>query len=717
MSSVAVPHSPRRLGRARAALRRPPSLPPSELLFGAALAVALSAIGLRAGGGLAPGPTTYIEMVLDVAGGLLGALAAVAAVGRRWWSAVTIGLFAVLAIVTAWSIVWAVEPNDAWLEANRTVAYVAVFGGGVVLVRLGGAWWTALLGALVVSSLVICTWALLTKIFPGALSADEIYARLREPYGYWNAVGLTAAMGIPPTLWLGARRSGHAGLSALAYPIMGVLILAMMLAYSRGALLAVAVGCAVWFAVVPLRLRAVAVLSIGAAGALLVTAWVFAQDTLTEDKVSLDQRTTSGHELGIAVLAMILVLLAIGLALGFAAARRAPAPHVRRRAGGVILVAVALVPVALVVALALSDKGLGGSISSGWKSLTDPNSGTTVTNDPSRLTSVGSVRARYWDESYKIFRAHPWKGVGAGGYKTARDRYRTDQLTVVHAHGYVVQTGADLGILGLAASLLLLVAWLGATARTLGWRLPLPGAVGRLLPRRGPPETQIRLAGWGPERVAMATVATIVVVFGVHSFIDWTWYVPGTVVPALLCAGWVAGRDPLAVPGTRPMVELGPALRAGVRSPWRIGLAVLLVAAGLLAAWTAWQPLRSINAGNDALAKLGEGPRSYPQALDLARTARDRNPLSLDPLFEIAVIQATSGQRDAARNTLEDAVRLQPSNPASWLRLAEFELDTNPRRALRLLGPALYLDPKSPTGAQTYLAGMRRLQAGAPSQP
>ena len=23
---------------------------------------------------------------------------------------------------------------------------------------------------------------------------DEIYARLREPYGYWNAIGLTAAL-------------------------------------------------------------------------------------------------------------------------------------------------------------------------------------------------------------------------------------------------------------------------------------------------------------------------------------------------------------------------------------------------------------------------------------------------------------------------------------------------------------------------------------------
>ena len=40
-------------------------------------------------------------------------------------------------------------------------------------------------------------YGLATKVAPGWLAEDEIYARLREPYGYWNAVGVTAAMGDP----------------------------------------------------------------------------------------------------------------------------------------------------------------------------------------------------------------------------------------------------------------------------------------------------------------------------------------------------------------------------------------------------------------------------------------------------------------------------------------------------------------------------------------
>jgi hypothetical protein len=696
LSSIAARPDAGVLARARAL-----HAPPGELLFGTALALLLALCGLRAGGGLALGPTTKVEIVLDLIAGALGGVAALAASARRWWGGVTLGCFAVLLAVTSLSITWALQPSDAWLEANRTAGYVALFASAIVLARLAGAWWNAVLGAVCAATLAISVWAILTKVFPGALAADEIYARLRQPYGYWNAVGLTATLGVPPTLWLGARRTGHAAVNALAYPIMGVLLLTVLLAYSRGSLLAVAVGCAFWFAVVPLRLRAVVVLAVGAFGALLVSAWAFSQDTLTKDNVSITQRATSGHELGIAVLAMVLLLLAIGLLVGFAIARRAPSHGTRRRAGAVILGGLALVPVLAVVALALSSKGIGGSLSSGWKSLTDPNSTTRVYNDPSRLTSVGSVRARYWDESFKVWRAHKLTGVGAGGYRTARLRFRTDQLAVAHAHGYAVQTAADLGIAGMLASIALLLAWLVAAARTLGWRVP--GLVPRAADGR-----------FGPEHVGMATLATIVLVFGVHSFIDWTWFVPGTAVIGLLAAGWVAGRGPLTEPAGEPR-DVPDQVRAGWREPIRITAASIVVLLGVLAAWTAWQPLRAAHASNDALDLAVQGPGKLAAAREKAEQARDRNPLSIDPLVDMGFIETQAKNLPAARRAFTDAVRLQPSNPATWEYLARFELaqGNNPRLALRLLGPALYLDPKSPTGAQDYLDALRAVTAQA----
>jgi cytochrome c-type biogenesis protein CcmH/NrfG len=159
-------------------------------------------------------------------------------------------------------------------------------------------------------------------------------------------------------------------------------------------------------------------------------------------------------------------------------------------------------------------------------------------------------------------------------------------------------------------------------------------------------------------------------------------------------------------------------MRAGVRSPLRAGVAALVLALGVLAAWTAWEPLGATSAGNAALLAAGPDAKSYAKARALAETARSRNPLSPDPLFELAVIENVAGHKDAAQRALTDAVRLQPSNPATWEQLSRFALDqqNDPKLALRLLGPALYLDPKSPTGARDYLDALRLVSQQAEQQ-
>jgi hypothetical protein len=350
-----------------------------------------------------------------------------------------------------------------------------------------------------------------------------------------------------------------------------------------------------------------------------------------------------------------------------------------------ILVALALVPVAGAVALAFSTRGLGGSISHGWKQLTDPHA-STPPNDPGRLTAVGSVRARYWNEALKMFKGHPGKGVGAGGYSTLRPRYRQDDLDVRHAHGYVVQTLADLGVAGLLVSIALAGFWLIAAT----------SAIGR---RRGLPHT--------PERIGLLTLLTVVVIFGVHSFVDWTWFVPGNAVMALLCAGWLAGRGPLL---PEPVAGGGivARMRAGIRAPRRAGLATAALLVAVIAAWATWQPLRSQNAMDDALAALER--KDINTARADAQHAQDRNPLAVEPLFVRSVVEQQAGDKAGARRALEDAVKLQPTNAEPWLRLAAFALtvEHNPAQAKAALGPALYLDPRSSTGISLYLQAQRQ---------
>ena len=523
MSSHAASADPRAFA-GRLALPRVAAEPLATVAFGAVLA----AIALEGGGGLQLGPVTKVELAIDVAaGGLTAAAILVGGHTRRLWGALTLTLMALLVAVTAASITWAVEPSGEWLQANRTLSYLATMVAGVALVRLFPHRWPSLLGGVVLASVVVCGYALLTKVFPGALNAGEIYARLREPFGYWNAVGLMAAAAGPACLWLGARRSGHAAVSALAYPALGLLTVALLLAYSRGALLALGVGCAVWFAIVPLRLRGVAVLATSAFCGGLVGFWAFASNPLSTDNVPLAERASAGHQLGIALVAMVLVLLAAGLAIGFASAQRAPSLEARRQAGVLVLILLALVPVAFVGALALSSRGLGGSLSNGWRNLTDPHANGNIANSPDRLTAVASVRARYWNEALKIAKAHKALGVIAGGYATVRPRYRADTLDVRHAHGYVVQTVADLGAVGMAVSLALLASWLAAATRTVGlWG---PG----------------RHAAWTPERVGMATLLSVCVASACTP--SWTGRGSSPATPSSRCsapAGWLAADPP-----------------------------------------------------------------------------------------------------------------------------------------------------------------------------
>ncbi len=131
----------------------------------------------------------------------------------------------------------------------------------------------------------------------------------------------------------------------------------------------------------------------------------------------------------------------------------------------------------------------------------------------------------------------------------------SDDLVAGHAHGYVAQTLADLGLAGLLLSVLTALAWLFAAIRTTGIRA-LGGRISTRLLRDPMPKPD-----WTNERIAVAALALAPIAFGLHSLIDWTWFVPGVAVAALLAAGFVAARGPLKgerEPGTVPLARGRP---------------------------------------------------------------------------------------------------------------------------------------------------------------
>lgn len=647
---------------------------PASAASGSVLvAVALGAVAFVAGGGTQVGRVAPVEVVAIIACGALLAWIAVQYEARRpLYGGGAVVLFALLTVLTGLSMGWSVTPDLTLQELGRTFTYLAVFATGAALAAVAPRGARALLPGILLAALAACLWALATRVWPASLGGEVIGARLGKPFDYWNALGGMAALGVPGALWLGSRRDGSRAVAAAVYPAMGVLILTVLLTQSRGALAAAILAAAGWLAFVPLRLRTTAVIVVPAVCVAPVAAWALSKPAFTSNFSPLGSRESVATTFGLLLLATLAVLAVAGAAAVELRRDFTLSVDQRRRAGTVLLAALAVVVVGGAVALATTGGGIGGRL----HTLTAKD-GRQGASGAGRLGSASSSRGEYWRQAFHVFKDAPLTGRGADGFTLARLQYRTDIRAANHAHGYLPQTAADLGLLGLAASLALFGAWLWAAARTLGVR-------------RCPPWPE-----WTPDRMALWGLGLCALAYGLQSAIDWTWFIPGITVAAMLAAGFVAGRGPLA-PGAGEEARV-PSLRLSWSSadPLRViaGAAVLVVA--LVCAWAAWQPQRSQSATDKAVQLSDDG--KYAAAVAQADDARAIDPYSPDPLYAKATALAGAGHKVAAYRQLEQAVAEHPRDPDAWVRLGQFELDEFdlPGRALRSAGAATTVDPRS----------------------
>ena len=297
------------------------------------------------------------------------------------------------------------------------------------------------------------------------------------------------------------------------------------------------------------------------------------------------------------------------------------------------------------------------------------------------------MQALYWHYALEVFDTNPALGAGAGAYPVADQRVMTSHALADYAHGYVFQTLSDLGIVGLLVSLAVAVLWCISAARSAGpWRRRAAG-------------------GESAERLGLLTLMSVVVVFTVHSAVDWTWFVPGDALVALLCAGWVAGRGSPRERGGAVRLSLA---RLG-QSPFAAAAAASAVAIALVVAWSQWQPLRSeqaASAGETAIANAqiatasgntAGAARQLAVAISDEKSAAAYDGLDLTPAIDLAAADAQAGRLNAGQRTLVRAIDQQPSNSASWLALWEYDYNTvfdlpAGRRALRA---EFYLNPRN----------------------
>ncbi len=662
---------------------------------------ALAGVAFGAAGGTELTRTTIVEVLMVIAGSLV--IAAALLWGRRGplFGGSSLLCFGLLAVLTSISVTWSIVPELSYVEAGRTLAYLVTFAAAIAGARLAPRGTSAVLTGILIGAMLPVAYAIASRIWPGALAENELSNRIGAPFQYWNAVGSVAALAIPALLWLGSRRTGSLPSRALAYPAGGLCVLAILLTQSRGALAAAVLGALIWFAVVPLRLRSLPVLVVPALAGGAVAAWALSKEAFSKSLQPLAAKEAVAGEFALLVLLMCVVLLGVGYVINMGEARGVVSMRAQRRIGLAAVVVACLIPLVAFTSVAFSDRGLSGTIDDRVSELTSETE-TAPEEGGDRILAASSTRGKYWREADRVFDERPGVGVGAGAFAVARLRHRVDTAVTRHAHGYVPQTMADLGIVGVVISGLLLLAWIVAALRTTA-----------LLPRRIPllqrgRQDPVPRRDWDGERTGLVALALVAVVFGLQSIVDWTWFIPGPVALALVAAGFVAGRGPLDVlEGTQPQP---PEQRTGRPSTERIVAAAAVVLCGLLVAWAVWQPEASDRATNDALAAAEA--RDYDEALARAGDAADLNPLSPDPLLVEASINTSAGRETAGRRSLEQAVLRYPGDPQTWYRLAAFQLGTldRPEEALQTLRGALYLDPFSARNRQLFLEARVRLR-------
>ena len=227
---------------------------------------------------------------LPVGGGALLVLTAVLVVvalgklpaprlGRA--GSVLLGSFVLLVAWLGVTVWWSIVPDRSWDAFNKSVAYVAFLGLGLVLAGSGreiAARLAASMLAIVLGTTLV--WALVTKAVP-ALAEDERVARLNEPVDHWNALALLADVAVVLGLWLATTTAHRRVVRVAGALLVYVAMLALLLTLSRAGVVVGVAVVALWLALTSERVAGGLVLVSAAGPALLVAGWAFTRDALT----------------------------------------------------------------------------------------------------------------------------------------------------------------------------------------------------------------------------------------------------------------------------------------------------------------------------------------------------------------------------------------------------------------------------------------------------
>lgn len=541
---------------------------------------------------------------------------------------------------TALTVAWSAAASESVLEIERALVYVA--SASAVLLVSRSRFARHVVGGLLAAISLIATFSLLTRLAPdrvGVYDRAAVY-RLAQPIGYWNGLGLFAAMGALIALGFAARARTSAARAAAAGALV-VLLPTLYFTFGRGAWIALAVGLVAAVAVDPRRLQLIATLFVvGPAPAIAVL--IASQQTgLTHSETPLTRAARDGHRVAFALALLMVGNAAVAVGFAYVARRVDVRPFLRRA----FAVAVGVV-LAMTAAAAFSRYGDPLTLAKrGYTSFKAPPP--RIEGDLNRrlLSFSGNGRADLWRLAWDDARRHPALGAGAGTYERYFLAHQPPNVSRVRdAHGLYIETFAELGPLGLG---LLIVAFLT-------------------------PLVTLRLARRHPLAPAAAGAY---IAYLVHTGVDWDWELPAVTLAGLLCGAsillvgrrWAAPPQPLSLP-TR-----------------LLGASAAVVAAGFAAIALL---------GNSALSR-SETAREQGapvRAAEDARRARWLMPWSPRPWEALGRAQLAAGLLPEARRSLRKAISMDRGDWHLWYDLAGATTGRAQRQALR---HAVALFPRS----------------------
>ncbi|MBA3348414.1 MAG: O-antigen ligase family protein [Actinobacteria bacterium] len=534
--------------------------------------------------------------------------------GGRLDLAAGLGLLLLIAWITA-SISWSESPARTTLEVQRALVLLAGVTAILALASRGthGRIAVGIVGGIV----ALCGYGLATRLLPERLgSYDPINGyRLAEPIGYWNGLGILAAMGLLLAVGVALEADRRWERSAAA---AGLVVLAPTLyfTFSRGGWVALLVGAAAMVAVSTRRLANIGGLLVLLPAPALAVFIASRSKGLTRQENELATAAHDGRQLLLVVAACAVAAAGCALLLHSFQERVRLGGRSRRALGGLVLIA-ALALVAGVTAQA------GGPLSiaeRAVRSFEAPPPTTSPDLNDRLFTLSGSGRVDIWRAGVASVEREPLLGVGAGAFERVWQRDQRWIFVARDAHSLYLETLVELGPIGLA----LLLGALG---------VPLLAC---LLTRREP--------------VVPAALGAYTA-YLVHAGIDWDWELTGVTLTALTIAslGLIAARR-------------RDRRRLGLRSRIPAGVAVLAIAAiagiGFLGNDALERAEHALEAGNPRVAVIE------------SNFARRWAPWSPYPLTVRGEAQLRLGEVEAARSTFDAAIDRDRGYWRAWLGLA-----------------------------------------------